>query len=182
MAGVKHIVTSEGCHARGYSGLQVFLANLPYALMVLLGTAILVLGLGLTPWSWIAAAAYAAYGVGSAIWIMAFVCPHCPLFGGHMCPCGYGAAAARFRSRGDVETFAKKFRRHIPLIVPLWFIPVLTAFGFTYREFSWPLVGLLAAFAIDAFVVLPIYSKKHGCELCTQRDRCPWMGGKKNTG
>ena len=30
-------------------------------------------------------------------------------------------------------------------------------------------------FAVDAFVVLPLLSVKHGCKGCPQKDVCPWM-------
>jgi hypothetical protein len=31
-------------------------------------------------------------------------------------------------------------------------------------------------FAVDAFIILPVLSRKHGCVECPQKDDCPWMG------
>jgi len=62
--------------------------------------------------------------------------------------------------------------------VPLWFIPILFGAAVIVRSFSWPLLILLAVFALDAFVVLPLFSTKHSCVSCPQKDSCPWMGRK----
>ncbi|MHC4506095.1 MAG: hypothetical protein ACYTFI_22600 [Planctomycetota bacterium] len=169
------MATDERCAPHGYSGLEVFIANLPYAVMVLSGSAVLVIGFGFDQRAWIAAGAYLAYGILGALWIMIFLCRHCPVYGTHSCPCGYGALSAKLRSRGNMEVFARKFRRHIPVIVPLWLIPPGAGGYFIYLEFSWLMAGLLCAFALDAFVILPLYSKKHGCEQCPQKENCPWM-------
>ncbi len=176
---------------REYSGLQSLVSNLPYLLMVALGTAVLAVGLQISPWpqwTWIAAGAYAAYGVIGALWIMVFVCPYCHHHGTRGCPCGYGVISKHLRSKRDKECFADKFRRHIPAIVPLWIIPPAAgvtlavmhfsrSVGFTGRPggAAWLLVGLVAAFALDAFLVLPLTSTRYACKECPQRDGCPWM-------
>jgi hypothetical protein len=74
--------------------------------------------------------------------------------------------------------FNEKFKRHIPVIVPLWLIPVLAGVPLIIRTFSWPLLVLLVVFSIDAFVILPLFSRQHGCKECPQKDSCPWMGRK----
>jgi hypothetical protein len=38
------------------------------------------------------------------------------------------------------------------------------------------LFALLAGFALDSFVILPLVSRKHACRECPQKDDCPWMG------
>ena len=173
--------SDKACDPRGYSGLEVLVANLPYAAMVLLGSGALLVGYGQPAGldfdgrAWIAAGAYLAYGVLGALWIIVFLCPHCPSYGSRLCPCGYGTISAKLRPKGNVELFTRKFRRNIPVIVPLWIIPPAAGGYFIYIEFSWLMVGLLAAFAVDAFLVLPFYSRKHGCERCPQGDDCPWM-------
>lgn len=169
------MATDDSCDPHAYSGFEVFLANVPYAAMVLLGSAVLVVGLNYDGQAWIAAGGYFVYGLLSAFWIIMFLCPHCPSYGSGLCPCGYGAVSGKLRSKGDVTLFSRKFRRHIPVIVPLWLIPPAAGGFFIYREFSWLMVGLLAAFAVDAFLILPFYSRKHGCERCPQKDDCPWM-------
>jgi hypothetical protein len=39
------------------------------------------------------------------------------------------------------------------------------------------MVFMLVVFIIDGFVVLPMVSKKYGCNQCDLKDICPWMGG-----
>jgi hypothetical protein len=81
--------------------------------------------------------------------------------------------------KGEVNCFSEKFKRHIPVIVPLWLIPVgAAAVVLVSESFSWWLLGMVIAFALDAFVILPLMSTKHGCRECPQREDCPWMGGK----
>jgi hypothetical protein len=43
------------------------------------------------------------------------------------------------------------------------------------RNFSWTLLVLLFIFAVDAFVILPLISTKHGCKEYPQKDLCLWM-------
>ena len=166
---------------RQFSRLEEFVNNLPYIMMTLLGSGVIALGFEMTVWAWIGAGAYFAYGVAGAVWIMLFVCPSCHYYGTRSCPCGYGTISAKLVRKGDRECFADKFRRHIPVIVPLWFIPLgaggaalLCRSDFT-SGFSWRLAAMLAAFAVDALVVLPLVSTRHGCAECPQGDECPWM-------
>lgn len=160
---------------RQYTTWEVTLANLPYAAMVLLGS--LTVGLSLRPGAWGVAGAvvYALWGVGGALWIMIAVCPYCAYHGTHGCPCGYGVIAGRIVPKGAQECFAQKFRRHIPVIVPLWIIPVLIGIIALAKSFSWPLVVLVLAFVLNSYVVLPLVSKRHSCAGCPQREGCPWM-------
>lgn len=169
----------EDCQSwRQYSHAQELVNNLPYAVMIALGTAIFLTSFENSVWKWIAAGAYLAYGVMGALWIIVFVCPYCRYWNTRACPCGYGHVAARLRGKKDYDRFKEKFRRHIPVIVPLWFIPVLAAAFIPEHSFSWPVLVLLAVFALDAFVILPLFSRKHGCVECPQRDLCPWMASK----
>ena len=158
-----------------YSSAQALINNIPYIAMTVLGTAIL--GVGFRSWAWgpIAAVAYLMYGLAGAFWIMIFVCPFCRYWNARSCPCGYGRIAAKLREQKSVDLFNEKFRMHIPVIVPLWFIPVLAAVPLVIREFSWTFVILLVIFILEAFVVLPLTSTKHGCKECPQKDSCPWM-------
>jgi len=75
------------------------------------------------------------------------------------------------------DCFDEKFKRHIPVIVPLWFIPVVVGVIALIGAFSVRLLVLLIVFAVDAFVLLPLLSTKHSCKECPQRDTCPWMKG-----
>lgn len=163
-----------------YTAGQVLLHNVPYILMILLGAAVWHRALGGSAGARVAAAGYILYGAIGAVWIMVFVCPFCRFWGTHACPCGYGRIAARFRRRRPEERFNEKFRKHIPVIVPLWILPAAPAVPTLVREFTWGLMILLAVFALDAFVILPLFSTQHGCRECPQRQTCPWMGGKQS--
>jgi hypothetical protein len=160
---------------RQYSQAQELINNTPYIIMTLLGTIIFIEAFGNLVWGLTAAGAYFIYGIAGAVWIMIFVCPYCRYWNTRSCPCGYGRIAAKFRSKSAVDCFSEKFKKHIPVIVPLWFIPILAGGLVLVGRFSWLLLVLLIIFALDAFVVLPLVSTRHGCKECPQRDTCPWM-------
>lgn len=158
-----------------YSPLQTLVANLPYAAMIGIGAALIARAYGPSAWAWVGAGAYLVYGIAGALWIMTFVCPYCHYYATRGCPCGYGTLAARLVGQGTTECFARKFKRHIPVIVPLWLIPVgCGAWGLS-RGYSHGLVALLATFVLTSYVLLPLTSRKHGCRDCPQKDGCPWM-------
>lgn len=161
-----------------YSHTQELINNIPYIAMTVLGATIFVVGFENAAWGWIVASAYLFYSVVGAFWIMIFVCPYCERINTRNCPCGYGRIAARFREKKDIDQFKEKFKKHIPVLVPLWFIPVLVGILLAVRSFSWTLLVLLAVFAVDAFIILPLFSKKRGCTDCPQQDSCPWMRDK----
>lgn len=168
----------EPLTARTYTRTATLLHNLPYILMTLLGAAVLFQSLDRAVWAKTAAIGYVLYGLVGALWIMVFVCPFCRFWGTDSCPCGYGKIAARIRDRQGEDRFDEKFKKHIPVIVPLWFVPPAVAAVALVRGFAWALVVLVAAFAVDAFVILPWFSAQHGCRDCPQRQTCPWMRGK----
>ena len=146
--------------------------------MAVLGMAVFVVGFESFAWRWIGAVAYLIYAVAGAFWIMIFVCPYCAYWNTRSCPCGYGHIAAKLRDKQSGGCFNEKFKKHIPVIVPLWFIPVIAGILLVISSFSWLLLALIVIFALDAFVVLPLFSTKHGCKECPQREQCPWMGKK----
>jgi len=160
---------------REYTRAQTVTANLPYSIMVLVGAAIIASGFGFSPWAVLGAAGYAAYGIGGAVWIMVFVCPCCSYYGTRGCPCGYGMWAARLVPKSGQECFAAKFRQHIPVIVPLWLIPVVCGAVALWQAFSPGMAWLLGAFILNSFVILPLVSRGHSCSECPQKDDCPWM-------
>ena len=181
MDDIPDIVAGDGGNGKARSDVrqytlgQELVNNLPYIAMVCLGAAVLAVGFAGSAWGPILTCAYLVYGAAGALWIMLFVCPCCQYWNSKSCPCGYGRIAARFRAKNLVDPFDEKFKRHIPVIVPLWFYPVLAGLAVVIRSFSWTLLVLLVVFAVDAFVVLPLLSVKHGCKGCPQKKRCPWM-------
>ena len=164
-----------------YSNVQVLVNNLPYIAMTVLGTAVFVACFADSAWGLVAAGVYLMYGIAGALWIMIFVCPFCQYWGTRSCPCGYGILAAKLRERKALYRFGEKFKKHIPVIVPLWFLPLIAGISVVIRGFSWPILVLLILFALDAFLILPLVSTKHGCKACPQKDTCPWMGIKGKT-
>jgi hypothetical protein len=161
-----------------YSHIQELVNNLPYIGMIVLGAAILIVGLDGSAWAWMAGVAYLTYGLAGTFWIILFICPYCNYWNTRSCPCGYGLIAAKLREREPGNRFNEKFKKHIPVIVPLWFIPVLAGLPLLIRGFSWSLLLLLIVFGLDAFAILPLSARKHGCKSCPQKDSCPWMGHK----
>ena len=175
-----------------YSHAQELAHNLPYLAMVVLGSALAHRAFGGGTAGAIAAAAYAGYSVLATLWFIVLVCPHCAYHGTRDCPCGYGQIAAALRARSDRIDFARAFKLNLPVMIVMWLVPPalggwavytgLAAAGFLPAAADWVTVGLVAAFAVDAFVVLPWVSRLHGCAECPQRDTCPWMGEKGKCG
>ena len=166
---------SDECEALPVTRQVELIANLPYVAMVLLGSAIFLIGVNVGLWRWLGAGVYLAYGAAGALWVMLFICPYCGFHATRLCPCGYGRIAAALRSRKDGNRFARQFRKHIPVIVPLWFIPLIAGAVFLARGFSWALLILMLAFAVNSFVVLPLVSTRYCCARCSQNSTCPWM-------
>jgi len=158
-----------------YSTGQIIIDNLPYMVMTILGAAIFIVGLNTSLLRWLSASLYILYSIVGTFWIILFICPHCHYYGTHGCPCGYGLVAQKWRSKKDMDLFRKKFKQHIPVIYPLWIVPAVSGIGFLIQEFSSVKLVLLILFAIDAFIILPLISKKVGCTDCPQKDQCPWM-------
>jgi len=160
---------------RKYSHLQEFTDNLPYIVMTFLGSIVLFLGIDDLFWRYISSGLYILYGIVGAFWIIIFVCPYCHYFDTRLCPCGYGQIAAKLRSEKDGSRFIEKFRKHIPVIVPLWIIPVVAGTIFSVYNFSIWMLTLIVLFILNSFIVLPLLSRKYGCAHCPQKDMCPWM-------
>jgi len=163
---------------RKYSRTQTLTANLPYTIMLLSGGAVIATAFAFSPLAWTGAGAYVLYGLSGAVWFMVFICRYCGYFGTRGCPCGYGEWAARLVRKGEHECFASKFKRHIPVIVPLWLIPPVCGGLVLRQSFSSGMAWLLGAFVLNSYVILPLVSRRHACSECPQRDDCPWMAQK----
>ena len=161
---------------REYSNLDTAVPNIPYFGMLILGAVTIAYSGTFSAWRFLGAIGYFAYGIAGAVWIMIFVCPYCHYYATRGCPCGYGVISARIVKKGDKDCFAKKFKRHIPVIVPLWIIPVVCGGLELFSSFSSLLLGMALVFIIESWIILPLVSKKHACIECPQKDQCPWMG------
>jgi hypothetical protein len=169
------VVEPETCPEAPLTHWHEIIDNLPYLAMILIGAAIFWISLDAPAWRWISTGLYFVYGVGGAFWIMLFVCPYCHFYDTRLCPCGYGQIAAKLRAKKDGDRFAAQFRKHIPVIVRLWFLPLVAGGIPLFRDFSWVLAVLLLVFAVNSFAVLPLVSRKYGCAQCPQKEACPWM-------
>jgi len=167
--------------AREYSNIEELLNNLPYIAMIVLGTMILVVGFTHSAVGWALGMVYFIYGVAGAFWIILFLCLHCYYWDTRSCPCGYGHIAAKFRAKQASDHFGEKFKKHIPVIVPLWFIPILVGIPLVVRSFPWLLLALVSVFVLHSFIVLPLVSIKHSCKGCPQKGACPWMRRKSRS-
>ena len=167
---------------KDYTHLMELIDNLPYIVMTLLGAAVLFLCIQTAPGRWIIAGSYMAYGLAGAMWIILFVCPYCHFFDTRSCPCGYGQISAKIRKVQDQSLFKKKFKIHIPVIVPLWVIPPVVGIIRLTKDFTGLLFIVSVLFAVDAFIVLPLVSRIYGCAHCPQKDACPWMKTQDQSG
>jgi len=81
--------------------------------------------------------------------------------------------SARLVRQQERACFSVKFKKHIPLIVPIWLIPAGCGGVALYRSFSWPVLVLIVAFAVNSYVILPLVAKRHSCGDCPQRKIVP---------
>ena len=157
-----------------YSTARVLLDNVPYMVTVILGALIVRYALNITP-----AIVFAVYSAVGTLWFIFFICPHCNFYGTKACPCGYGTISAKFVQKRDSSQFEKVFKTNVPVIFPIWVVPVLAGVYGMVKSFSSTMLILLVVFVVISFAVLPLLSKKHGCLNCPNRERCPWMGKEK---
>ncbi len=158
-----------------YTHVQEIIDNLPYIIMTLLGAVIHLVGLGFTVWGWIAATCFALYGIAGAVWFIVFICPFCHFYGTRTCPCGYGQISGKLVPAQDGSQFIEKFKKHIPVIFPLWFVPLISGALFLFRNYNPTMLVLYSAFIINSFIILPLVSRFYGCAHCPQKNDCPWM-------
>ncbi len=174
-----NVSESVGCKdfrpMKEYTNMETLIDNIPYIVMTIVGAIIILLGFELSVLGWIFSIMYILYGILGAVWIMIFICPYCHFFNTRACPCGYGIIAVKFNKKKSIENFAQKFKKHIPVIVPLWLIPVLVGGYFIIINLNWLILILIFVFSINSFIILPLVSKKYGCAHCPQKDTCPWM-------
>jgi hypothetical protein len=154
-----------------YSTAQVWFDNAAYIATVFFGASIVWYS-----WNFLFSTVFVLYSAFGTLWFMVFICPHCGFHGTRACPCGYGIVSVMFVKKKDCSQFKKVFTRNVPVLFPIWFVPVYAGvYGMT-RRFASGLLSLLVAFVVISFIVLPLISKKHGCLRCPNRERCPWMG------
>ena len=130
----------ENCHKvrpeQDYTHLQEFIDNLPYIFMAILGVLVFIIGLESSSIKWLLAGLYVSYSIAGAMWIIIFVCPYCHYYDTRSCPCGYGQISAKLCKVRDQSRFIEKFKKHIPVIIPLWIIPLVAGIIFLFQNFK----------------------------------------------
>ena len=149
---------------------RMILHNLPEFIMYVLGS-IIMSYLGL-----VVLIIFVVYFVFSTLWFMRFICTYCPHYDKLKCPSGYAPVAAKLFKKRDMNKFSIMFKRHIGVVFPTWFVPVIAGIYIILVDFSIVTIWLLIVFIVDAFIILPISSRRYGCDYCDLRDKCPWMG------
>jgi hypothetical protein len=109
---------------------------------------------------------------------MRFICTHCPNYDKSPCPSGYNTISIKLFKKGDPRLFKTMFKRHIGVVFPSWFIPLIVAAYLLSIDIDNTLILLLIAFFIVGFIILPITSRIYGCKNCNIKDKCPWKGGR----
>jgi|GEM_PF-1015526 len=167
--------SSELMTSKESKGFVIMMENLPYAIMLLLGTAIFLVGLDFTGIGWLSAGLYVLYGIIGVFWIIVFVCPYCHNFG-IGCFSGHGQISSKIMKKKDEQGFVREFKKNIPAIIPIYIIPVIVGIVLLVLSFSIILLILIALFALNSFYLSPRISMKYACSHCSVRKECPWMG------
>ena len=166
------IASGHGLESKAF---VIFMENLPYGVMIFLGMMIFLFGLEFTGLAWGLAAAYALYAIIGAMWIIIFVCPYCHNFGDE-CFSGHGQVSAKLMKKKDEGRFVEEFKRNIPVIIPIYILPVIFGAAMLIIAFSWVVLTLIILFALNSFILSPRISMRYACSRCSVRKECPWMG------
>jgi hypothetical protein len=154
-----------------YSTVQVWFNNVPYIVTVILGASIV-----WHSWNIAFSLLFVIYGAIGTVWFIVFICPRCGFHATKACPCGYGIISAMFVRRKNSSQFNRAFLRNVPVLFPIWVVPIYAGVRGMMRSFSPMSLIMLVMFIVISWVVLPLVSKRHGCLYCPNRDQCPWMG------
>ena len=143
--------------------------NFPTLTMFVLGTILICL-----VW-WPFAVAYALYCGLSIVLFWGLICPYCHHYDTRACPCGYGVLAPKVFKPKEGRDFRAVFTQNIAIMFPTFFLPPVAGAVLLYFDFTYMVLGLLIAFAVVAFAIIPLISKFVGCKGCEIKDQCPWM-------
>ena len=58
---------------------------------------------------------------------------------------------------------------------PCWIVPFVAGAYLLWTDPSKLVLGLLGAFCLFGFILIPAISRFIGCKGCEMRDQCPWM-------
>jgi hypothetical protein len=140
--------------------------NLPLVIVIIFGSI-------LTSWVWwIWGIVYLGYSIIALLLYMKFICLYCLCYKTRSCHDGYHIIASRLFEPRKGKIFYTQFKRYVPVVYPIWFIPVPAAFYVLMTRFSWLHLGFVIIFCISGFVILPLLSQNQ-CRKCTNGLYCP---------
>jgi len=124
------------------------------------------------------ALAYAALVIGTSIWFMARVCPHCSAFGNKTGLSVFCYVGRYLAAKGERHRFTGAFRRNITVMMVESMLPTIAAIVLICQDWGhgW-LSGyhlfLLASFYAISSYLLPAACRPD-CKDCEMRSDCPW--------
>jgi hypothetical protein len=121
---------------------------------------------------WPSGALYVAYCFLSLWLYIRLICPSCLRYHAASCLSGYHIFS-RLYAPADTAGFARRFKRHVVWLYPVWFVPPAAAVYQLIIAFSWWTVALLAAFCLVSFLIVPYISRQHSCKTCENLGNCP---------
>jgi signal transduction histidine kinase len=124
---------------------------------------------------WPLALVYLGYCLLSIFLFMALICPYCRCYHTRSCPNAYHLVTIAKPRKG--RKFADQFRRYIFVTFPAWGVPLIVGLYLLIADFSWLLLGLVAAFSLFGFVVFP-YISRDVCATCKNAKNCPRHKGR----
>ena len=124
------------------------------------------------------ALAYGAFTVGTSVWFMTCVCPHCVSFGRENGMSVFCHLSRRLASKGDRQLFPRRFRLNFVVMGIESLLPIVAGVTLVCRSFGsgWRFgydLFLFVSFGVIAFYLLPSACQP-GCKECEMRSDCPW--------
>ncbi len=151
-----------------YTRKEALLNNIPGMLTYALGSVILF-------HLWVLfGVLYLFFCIIGIVLFWTLICSHCPSYDKRCCPCGYGTVSSRFFKKGDPSRFPRMFKTYIPVFSLIWIFPLLGGVILLLGNFALYYLLLVLSFFIVGFVLVPLFSRVHGCKDCSMKEKCPW--------
>jgi hypothetical protein len=106
---------------------------------------------------------------------MKFICTYCPHYDSPKCPSGYSKVALKLFRKGEPGKFHTMFKNHIAVVFPSWILPLLAGIFLLFYNFSVTILILFLIFIVMGFIMLPVITKRYGCDDCNLKGSCPRM-------
>jgi len=156
----------ENNEVKRVSPFSYFKENLPLLIIIFFGMLIV----GKIWWVW--GGIYLLFSITALLLYMKFVCLYCFCYKTQSCHDGYHIIAKRLFKPGKGKSFYRQFKRYVPVVYPIWFLPVPAAIYVLITQFSRLFFGYVIIFSIFGFIILPLMSKNQ-CTRCKNGPNCP---------